>query len=429
MRSLHNIRSDFPIYESHPDLVYLDSGATSLKPRSVIEKLSEYYSSYSANIHRGVYAIAEKASEEFEQARNDVARFIGSTDSSEVVFTKGATESLNLVASTWGEANVRADDEIVTSIMEHHANFVPWQQLALRKGAKFKVIGINDHFELEIVTKQDRRGELDSVKINFSDWITQKTKILAITYVSNVLGTINPIQEIIREAKRMNPHIIVVVDASQAVGHMKIDVKSLGCDFLVFSGHKMLGPTGVGVLWGKRELLEQMPPYQFGGDMIREVHVENSTWNDVPHKFEAGTPPIAEVIALKEAVRYIKSFDIEKVREREKELTMNALQLISNTFGTEVTFFTSRHIVSQSGIISFTLKGIHPHDVAQILDESHVCVRAGHHCAMPLHTKLGIPASVRATLHLYNDEKDVENLIFGLERCQKVLRRSKSEVR
>jgi len=423
MSSFHNIRSDFPIYESHPDLVYLDSGATSLKPKPVIEKLSAYYSSYSANIHRGVYAIAEKASEEFEQARSEVARFIGSTDSSEVVFTKGATESLNLIASSWGEANVRAGDEIVATIMEHHANFVPWQQLALRKKAQFKVMGINDHFELEIVSKQDRRGELDTVKIDLGGWITDKTKVLALPYISNVLGTINPIQEIVREAKHINPHIIVVVDAAQAVGHIDVNVNELGCDFLVFSGHKMFGPTGVGVLWGKRELLEQMPPYQFGGDMIREVHVENSTWDDVPHTFEAGTPPIAEVIALGEAIRYIKSFDIEQIREHEKTLTMRAFKRISEAFGSDVSFYSSRHIISQSGIVAFTLKGIHPHDVAQILDESHVCVRAGHHCAMPLHTKLGIPASVRASLHIYSNEKDIERLVLGLEKAKKLLKK------
>lgn len=415
MRSFHNIRSDFPIYDSHPDLVYLDSGATSLKPRTVIEKLLEYYSSYSANIHRGVYAIAEKASEEFEHARSDVAQFIACTDSAEVVFTKGATESLNLIASTWGEAQVNAGDEIVTTIMEHHANFVPWQQLALRKRAKLKVISINDHFELEIVKKQDRRDDHEDIQIELGDWITPKTKVLAITYVSNVLGTINPIRQIIQNAKRINPSLIVVVDASQAVGHLNIDVNNLGCDFLVFSGHKMLGPTGVGVLWGKRELLEQMPPYQFGGDMIREVHIDRSTWNEIPHKFEAGTPPIAEVIALKEAIHLIQSFDVNALREHEQNLTMRALKQISDEWGDQVTFFTSRHIVSQSGIVSFTLKGIHPHDVAQILDETHVCVRAGHHCAMPLHENLGISASVRASLHLYNDEKDVENLVKGIK--------------
>jgi len=414
MRVFHNIRSDFPIYDSHPDLVYLDSGATSLKPRTVIEKLIGDYSSYSANIHRGVYAIAEKASEEFEHARSEVAQFIACTDSAEVVFTKGATESLNLIASTWGEARVSAGDEIVTTIMEHHANFVPWQQLAIRKRAKLKVISINDHFELEIVKKQDRRDDREDVQIDLGDWITPKTKVFAITYVSNVLGTINPIRQIIQNAKRFNPSLIIVVDASQAVGHMNIDVNNLGCDFLVFSGHKMLGPTGVGVLWGKRELLEQMPPYQFGGDMIREVHISRSTWNEIPHKFEAGTPPIAEVIALKEAIHFIQSFDVNALREHEQNLTMRALKQISDEWGDDVTFFTSRHIVSQSGIVSFTLKGIHPHDVAQILDETHVCVRAGHHCAMPLHENLSIPASVRASFHLYNDEEDVKKLVEGI---------------
>lgn len=423
MPSIHNIRSEFPLFRAHPDIAYLDSAATSLKPQAVIDAVSAYYTAYSANIHRGVYNIAEKASEAFEEVRGEVADFIGCTDPAEVVFTKGATESLNLIASTWGESHISAGDELVTTITEHHANFVPWQQLAIRKGAQLKVIDIDDHFELEIVHHQDRRGERDEIQIDGGNWITSKTRLLTIPYVSNVLGTINPVAAIIREAQKINPSIITIVDASQAAGHIQMDVKDLGCDFLVFSGHKMFGPTGVGVLWGKKNLLEEMPPYQFGGDMIREVAIEHSTWNDVPYKFEAGTPPIAEVIGLGQAIRFINSVDGQAARDHEKNLTMFALRRMTESFGNDISFYGSRHIISQSGIVTFNIKGIHPHDIAQVLDESDVCVRAGHHCAMPLHTRLRIPASVRASFHMYNTEGDVERLIAGLEGAVRRLHR------
>jgi len=415
------IKKDFPIFTHHPDLVYLDSGATSLKPQSVIEKITEYYAQYSANIHRGIYKISEKASEEYEDTRSVIAQFINAPSPSEIIFTRGTTEGINLIAATLGADLIEEENEIVTTIMEHHANFVPWQQLAHKYGAVLKVIGINDHFELSVLSKKDRRGEDDRFKIDLSGVVTPKTKILTLTYISNTLGTINPVKEIIAAAKKIHPSIITIVDAAQAVPHMKVDVQDLGCDFLVFSSHKMLGPTGVGVLWGKYELLDKMNPYQFGGDMIRRVALEETTFNDVPHKFEAGTPHIAGVIGLKEAVKYLECVGYDNIREHEKKLTMYTLRRLSEGFGPDITFYSPRHIEYMAGIITFTLKGIHPHDIAQILDEKSVCVRAGHHCTMPLHTSLGIAATVRVSLNIYNDADDVDRLVSGLKKVKKAL--------
>ncbi|MDA1316661.1 MAG: SufS family cysteine desulfurase [bacterium] len=414
-----NVKKDFPIFEAHPELIYLDSGATSLKPQPVIDAIVEYYSTYSANIHRGLYKISEKASAEYEETRSVVARFINAPSPDEVIFTHGTTESINLVASTLGPERVTEGDEIVTTVMEHHANFVPWQQLAFNTGADFKVIDINDHFELSVVEKSDRRGEGHQLVIDLKRVITNKTKILAITLVSNTLGTINPVKEIIAEAKKINPRIITVVDAAQAAPHNVIDVQDLECDFLAFSGHKMLGPTGVGVLWGRKQLLDSMPPYQFGGDMINEVSLEKTTYAKTPHKFEAGTPHIAGVIGLKAAITYLQQIGLDKIRNHEKELTMYAGRWLNDELSDAITFYGPRHIEFMAGIITFTMKGIHPHDIAQILDEQHIAVRAGHHCAMPLHTQLDIPASTRASFYLYNSEEDVEKLVEGLKKVKK----------
>ncbi len=415
------IRKDFPIFKNHPSLTYLDSAATSLKPQSVIRKITEYYGQYSANIHRGIYALSERASKEYDETRTVVAKFINANRPEEIIFTRNATESLNLVASTLGQEIVNEGDEVVVTIMEHHANFVPWQQLALTVGADFKVIGINDHYELSIVEKSDRRGANTIFNINLDGIVTKKTKILAVSMVSNTLGTINPVKEIIKVAKKINPDIITIVDAAQAVPHLPIDVKDLGCDFLAFSSHKMLGPTGVGVLWGTFDLLEKMQPYQFGGDMIRRVKLDETTFNDVPFKFEAGTPNISGVIALKEAINYLMNIGFENIRNHEKKLTMYAARRLSEAFPDEITFYGPRHIEYMAGIITFTLKGIHPHDVAQILDDHDIAVRAGHHCTMPLHTALGVPATTRASFYIYNDEKDIDNLIEGLKIATKTL--------
>ncbi len=417
------IRNDFPIFYHNPKLTYLDSAATSLKPISVINKIDEYYKKYSANIHRGVYEMAEKATEEYEETRKILALFLNAKRPEEIVFTKNTTEAINLVASTLGEEIMNQGDEIVTTILEHHSNFVPWQHLAFRTGGVFKIIDINDQFELGIVEKKDQRGEKDTFTINLKHIVTRNTKILAISYVSNTLGTINPIKEIIREAKKINPEIITIVDAAQAVPHMKIDVQDLDCDFLAFSSHKMLGPTGVGVLWGRYELLDKMSPYQFGGDMIREVKLDATTFNSVPHKFEAGTPHIAGVIGLKEAIAYIEYYGFEHIRVHERALTMYALKQLKDMFADDVTFYTPKHIQYLGPVMTFNLKGIHAHDVAQVLDESHIAVRGGHHCTMPLHTHLKIPASVRASFYMYNDEEDVDNLVTGIKRVFKTFKK------
>lgn len=379
--------------------MYLDSSATSLKPQSVISKLDEYYSEYSANIFRGIYDMSEKATKEYEETREVVKKFIHAPFSEEIIFTRNATESINLFAHGIKDAFNR-DDEIVTTITEHHSNFVPWQQLAKKAQCSFKVISINDEGILESQLKYD---------------ITDRTRILAITLASNVLGTINKLTNIIKEAKSINPHLIVLVDGAQAVPHLKVDVTDLGCDAFVFSSHKMLGPTGVGVLWVKKELLETFPPYQYGGDMIRSVAIEETQFADLPHRFEAGTPHIAGVIALKEAIRYLQEIGLDSIHSHEVELAQLCYDRLHEEFDEKVTLIGPQK--RESGIVAFVVKGVHVHDVAQLLNEDHIAVRAGHHCAMPLHTKLGIDASVRASFYLYNSKEDVEKLIASLHKA------------
>jgi len=352
---------------------------------------------------------------EYEEARSVVADFIGANSSAEIIFTRNATESINLIASTIGQDVVENGDEIVTSIMEHHANFVPWQQLAFRTGADLKVINIDENYELQITN--------DKSKIDLSDIITKKTKILALALVSNVLGTINPIKEISQAAKKINPNIIIIVDAAQAVPHMLVDVKDLECDFLVFSSHKMLGPTGVGVLWGKANLLKKMDPYQYGGDMIDFVSLEKTTFAEPPHRFEAGTPNIAGVIGLKAAIRYIKNIGIENIHLHESKLANLAIAKLNKAFGEKIRILGPKANLNRSGIISFTIDGVHPHDIAQICDEAQLAVRAGHHCAMPLHTFLNIPASTRASFYFYNTPTDVDKLAMSLQRAVKILKK------
>jgi len=412
-----DLKKDFQIFTKNLDLVYLDSAATSLKPQSVIDKLLEYYTDYTANIHRGIYKNAEKATEEYEATRKVVAKFIDANRLEEIVFTRGTTEGINLVASTIGLDSIERGDEIVVSRMEHHSNFVPWQQLAFQTGADFKIIDLNDKYELAVTNYEN--GKL---KVDLSGVITKKTRIMALTLVSNTLGTINPLKEIIAEAKKINPNIITVVDAAQAVPHMKVDVQQLGCDFLAFSGHKMLGPTGVGVLFGRFELLDKMSPYQYGGDMIRQVKIEATTFNDVPHKFEAGTPHIAGVIALKESIRYLQNIGFEAIRRHEQDLIKYALQALSHEFSDEVMRYGPQDTGHMGGIVTFSFKGLHPHDIVQILDEENIAVRAGHHCTMPLHDLLGVPATTRASFYIYNNENDVDKLIVGLKKAVKILK-------
>ena len=401
------IKKDFPIFTNIPELIYLDSTATSLKPKSVIDKLREYYETYSANIYRGIYQLSERATEEYEKTREIVASFIHAKKSDEIIFTRNTSESLNLLCYTLGEQIIKKGDEIATTIMEHHSNFVPWQQLLIKKGGKLSVIGI------------DKNNRLDT--LNLDKYISSKTKILCLTYVSNVLGVANDIKKIIQHTKKINPSILTIVDAAQAVPHRKVDVQDLDCDFLAFSSHKMLGPTGVGVLWGRKALLDAMPPFLYGGEMISEVHIKHSQFKESPHKFEAGTPAIAEVIALKEAVFYLEKVGLKNIENHERKLAAYAVHKLEKEFK-NVQIIGPKDIEKRAGIVSFHFDKYHPHDVAQILSEKNICVRAGNHCAMPLHEELGINATVRASFYLYNTAHDVDELISGLHEVGHILK-------
>jgi cysteine desulfurase/selenocysteine lyase len=401
---VEEIRKEFPIFKrklNGKTVAYLDNAATSLKPDQVIEAIDAYHTEYTANVHRGVYRFSEEATEAYESARKRMAEFVSAGGDRSLIFTKNATEALNLVAGSWGTANVKKGDAVVTTIMEHHSNFVTWQQLAKENGAKFDVVGIDkESYELDL-------GQLEKK--------LKKARVLAIVHVSNVLGTITPIKDICELAAENG--VITVVDGAQSTPHLPIDIKKLGCDFFVFTGHKLLGPSGIGGLIGKNELLEKMKPYQYGGDMIREVHVKNSTWNDLPYKFEAGTPNISGAIGLGAAVEYLEKLGMDKVREHEKMITKYALLKLSEikgltTYGPE--------LAKRSGAIAFNLKGVHPHDVAAIVDEEAIAIRSGHHCAMPLHEELGLEASNRASFYIYNTRDDVDRLCAALLKAKKI---------
>ena len=381
------LRRDFPQLSRKINgrpLVYLDSTATSLKPLAVIKKENEYYTRYTANIFRGIYTTSEEATKEYEDVRIKTAKFIGVSRPEEIIFTRNTTESINLVA-----ACLIHGDEVVASILEHHSNFVPWQQLG-----KLKV--------------WDTKESLDKV-------VTRTTKVFAITAVSNVLGTILPIKQIVRKVKTINPHCLVLVDAAQAVPHLKINVLDWGADFVAFSSHKMLGPTGVGVLWGKYELLEAMKPYQYGGEMIEEVRVEKTLFKKAPHKFEAGTPHIAGVIGFGAAIDYLEKLGMDNVRAHEEEIVKYALPLLRSIPG--LTIYGPE---KRAGVIAFTMKSAHAHDIAQILNEDNVCVRSGNHCAMPLHLSMGLAATARASFYVYTTKDDIDKLIEGLKRVNNI---------
>lgn len=410
------IKKDFPIFKNNPDLVYLDSTATSQKPYTVINKLTQYYENYNANIYRGVYDISEKATAEFEESRKVVQTFINAASATEIIFTRGTTESLNLLMYTLGREIVNRGEEVITTIMEHHSNFVPWQQLSFAVGADFKVVDVDENGYLSFMKDgQVNEAELETI-------VTKKTKIFALTHVSNVLGTINPIKEIISKIKKINPEVIVIVDGAQAVPHLKIDVQDLGADFVAFSAHKMLGPTGVGVLWGKHELLQKMEPFHYGGEMIEEVLIEQTTYKEVPHKFEAGTPHIAGVVAFKEAIKYLEKIGMDTVRKHETELTEYMLTQLNNEFKSKIRILGPLASKDRGGVVAFKFGSYHPHDVAQILNEKHIAVRAGNHCAMPLHTFMHINATVRASLYIYNTKDDIDVLIQGLQNVALTLR-------
>ena len=402
------LKKDFPILNKKINgfpLVYFDSTASSLKPQQVIAAEREYYENYGVNIFRGVYSLSEKATQKYEESRKLVADFIGSRDEREVVFTRNATESINLVADSWGRSSLSEGDNIVSTVMEHHANIVPWQELAKDKEIDLRFINIDDNGNLM----------LD----NLQKLVDKKTRLVAFTYVSNVLGTVSPLRKIISKIKSLNSRVLILIDAAQAVPHMRVDVKELGADFLVFSGHKMLGPTGIGVLWGKFDLLDSMPPYQTGGDMIREVYLDHTVFNEVPNKFEAGTPNIAGTLGLAAAVKYLSAVGMDKIRQHELEITGYALKQLSNVKG--LTVYGPPQAKNRGGVIAFNVDSIHPHDLAQLLDRANVCIRSGHHCAMPLHQRLNIPASCRASFYIYNSNADVDKLVEGIAKAKKTI--------
>lgn len=409
-----NVAKDFPVLKNNPKLTYLDSTATSLKPQVVIDAISEYYTHYSANIHRGLYQLSEKASEEYETTREVVRKFINAPDQDEIIFTRNTTESINIIMRSLGEHILDPGDEIAVTIAEHHANFVPWQQLALKTDSAFKIIDVDENEDLDIY-------EDDNKTINLEGIITKKTWILAINYISNVLGIIQPIKEIIAAARKINPKIIIIVDAAQAAPHVKIDVQDIDCDFCAFSSHKMCGPTGVGILWGRKRFLKEMDPFLYGGDMIREVYIDHTVFEEPPGRFEAGTPHIAGVIGLKAAIAYLEGYGMKKIFQHEEKLGQYMTDLLYKEFGEDITILGTESKLPRVGIAAFVLKNCHPHDVAGILDEEGVAVRAGNHCAMPLHNRLGIHATTRASLYMYNTEKDVHNLIRALKKVRKML--------
>jgi cysteine desulfurase / selenocysteine lyase len=397
------IRADFPILHQkvygHP-LVYLDNAATSQKPRAVIDAISHYYESGNANIHRGVHYLSEHATEEHEAARRTVQGFLNAADKREIIFVRSATEAINLVAQSYGRKNVKAGDEILITAMEHHSNIVPWQMLCDEKEAKLKVVPINDRGELLV-------EELPKL-------LTPKTKLLAITHVSNALGTINPIRQIIEMAHKLN--IPVLVDGAQAVPHVKVDVQELDVDFYVFSGHKVYGPTGIGVLYGKRALLEAMPPYQGGGDMIRSVTFEKTLYNDLPYKFEAGTPNIGGAIGLGIAIDYITQLGLDNIAAHEHDLLVYGTEALSKIPGVRLIGTAAE----KAAVISFLIEGIHPHDIGTILDRDGIAIRTGHHCAQPVMQCFRIPATARASFGLYNTRAEVDALVKGIQRVKEV---------
>jgi len=396
------LRKDFPLLarEVHgKPITYLDTAASSQRPTAVLDAMREYDETTHANVHRGVYTIAEEATRRFEAARLDVGRFIGAPEPGrEVVFTKNATEALNLVAHSWGRSHLGRGDVVVLTEMEHHANIVPWHMLAAERGVELRWIPIDDEGQLVL-------DDLDAV--------LDGAKLLGVTCASNVLGTLNPVADLAAAAHAAGA--VVVADACQSVPHLPTDVAALDVDFLAFSAHKMLGPTGIGVLWGREELLAELPPFLGGGEMILDVRKEGFTPNDIPWRFEAGTPPITEAIGLGAAVAYLRAVGMDAVRAHEEALTGYAIHALRDRFGDGITIFGPPRAEDRGGVISFAFGDVHPHDVSQILDEYGVCVRAGHHCAKPLMRRLGVNATARASFGLYNDERDVDTLVGALE--------------
>ena len=407
--SFEDLRKDFPVLNRRvrddKKLVYFDNAATTQKPNQVIDAITDYYQNHNSNIHRAVHALAEESTEAFENTRDIVAKFLNIEDSREIIFVRGTTEGINLVSYAWGRDNVNEGDIIVTTEYEHHSNIVPWQLLTQEKKAQLKYIDIDDNGELML-------DQLD-------DYLsTGKVKLVTFSHMSNVLGTISPVKEIVSKCK--NAGVKVLIDGAQSVPHMKINLNEIDCDFYVFSGHKMLGPTGVGVLWAKTEILEKMSPFLGGGDMIREVHKYETTWNDLPYKFEAGTPNIADVIGFAEAIKYLEKIGMENIRNHELELTKYALEEMKKIPG--ITLYGTKEPEKRGGVISFNFNSVHPHDVGTLIDKEGVAIRSGHHCAQVLMEKLSVAATNRASFYIYNTKEEVDVLIASLQNVAKVFK-------
>ena len=401
------IRADFPILRRKiggKPLVYLDNAATSQKPKAVIDAIDRYYHEYNANVHRGVHRLSEEATVAFEQSREEFARFIGAKAAKEIIFVRNATEALNLVALSWARANLKSGDRILLTEMEHHSNIVPWQMLAKEKGLRIDYVEIRDD------------GILNWE--NFEQLIKESPKVLSLAHVSNALGTINPVRQMAREAHKVGA--TVIVDAAQSVPHMPVDVADLECDFLAASGHKMLAPTGIGMLYGRQDLLDHMEPLMGGGEMIKEVHLQGARWNDLPWKFEAGTPNIEGVIGLGAAVDYLTKLGMQNVREHEKDVTRYAIERLAGVKG--LVLYGTREIEKRGAVISFNLGDIHAHDLATVLDTQGIAIRSGQHCAQPLMERLKVPATSRASFYIYNTRREVDILVRALEKARKMFK-------
>ncbi len=402
MINIDQIRNDFPILSrkiNGHELVYLDNAATTHKPRSVINSLVDFYENHNSNVHRGVHTLSMEATDKFEEAREKISTFINSQTSQSIIWTRNASESLNIISYSWGNKNIGEGDEILLSPMEHHSNLIPWQELARTKGAKIKFLSLNIDGTLDLS--------------NIDELITQKTKLVSIVHVSNALGTINPVKELCEKAHQVGA--LFVLDGAQSVPHMSVDVQDIGCDFFVFSGHKMMGPTGIGVLYGKMEILEEMDPVFTGGEMVLEVTYEKASWADIPMKFEAGTPNIADSIALGTAVDYLQNIGMENIHDYEKSITSYALKKFNTLESEGVTLFGPKSSDQKGAVFSFHIPNIHPHDLGTILDGMGIAVRTGHHCAMPLIKSLGVSATARASFYVYNTMDEVDTLIDGIK--------------
>ena len=396
------VRKDFPILETQAHgkrLVYLDSAATSQKPRQVVDRIAHFYEAENANVHRGVYELSERATAAYEGARDACARFIGATSSRSIVFTRGTTESINLVRYTWARRNVGEGDEVLVTEMEHHSNLIPWQLLAEETGAKLRHLPIDDDGTLRVDL--------------LADYITSKTKLVCVGLMSNVLGTINPVRQLADAAHSAGA--LILVDAAQAAPHLSFDVNQLDADFLAFSSHKMCGPTGAGVLYAREHLLEEMPPFHGGGEMIREVWADRATWNEIPYKFEAGTMNIAQAVGMGAAIEYLGGLGMDQVREHEVDLVSYALEKLE---AAGATTYGPKDVSQRGGVASFNLDEVHPHDLATIVDQEGICIRAGHHCAQPLMRRLDVPATARASFYIYNTHDDVDALMQALDKAK-----------